>query len=1124
MLRSFVLPVARATAGVFAGTACLAGILFAPGVARAQGLYQPPSVNVGTGATPQGVATADFARTGNQSLAVVSTGSSNAGGNLRVYLATAPGTFASPTNYLTCKKPTAVLAADVNNDGYPDILVSCQTAGVVDLFLNSGNGSFANAVPISVTKPVAMVAGDFANNGTIGVAVARSNGDITTLLNLSATGAGSKKFLSDTGTPTGIAAGDFNHDGKLDVAVSDGANNLVRIYTGKGDGSFAADGTVAAGSQPSAIAAADFNNDGNLDLAVTNAGSNTVSILLGNGDATFNAQANPQSAGLNPVAISVTDVNSDGSPDVIAYDAYVSASTGENAYSVLLGNGDGTLQTPQTVSLSSTPGTVAAVADFNRDGKPDLAFVQQTSNLVSLLINNTLPTPYPGARSFSGANPIAAGNGNMADSITTGDFNQDGNLDVAVSYLQDNQVRVLQNEGGGSFALAGTYNVGQQPYSVVSGDLNGDGFPDLITVNTSLSSPTGTVTVLLNNGNRVNNSFTVSGTYNVGRLPYQAAIGDLNGDGIPDIAVTNYGANTVSILWGTGNGTFTAGPTLNTGTNPYGIAIGDFAHNGRPDIAVTCYGTDMLYIFPNQGDRNFGTPYMYSTGSGPMSLVTGDFNRDGKLDIVVANATGGPAGDTDPTTSGNNISFFAGTGTGTFLNGVISPSLNFPDSIAAGDVNGDGILDIVGVAPNFNAVEVTLGAGDGTFGTIQQRSQGEFTAAKQPWAVALGDFYNDGQLDIVTANTYNQVNIAIPAYQTRYMTVYPVVSGGVPSVDLLTNQSAATISLGISPTPPLPAINSGVTLTATVQPAISGATPTGSVIFEDNTGAPLGTGPYDLDGSGTASYTTGQLGSGQYTFTTLYSGDTLYQPTTASGSNFAVIVAGTPVTLTINPTTVPYGNTFQATVTVTQTGATVPTGTVTIYGTPGSFSLPPITLANGTGSETVTVDTPDFNVGTYELYAYYTPAGGSPYQPGTSSQVALTVTPGPTTTNISCGGGWLRVSCTSTTTLTSSGVPVASGSTVDFTVNGGGNHPETTNGNGQAAYAFGEFIGSFTVKATFPAQTNYLTSNNSTTSVCFIYCGASERSSILSLDSFTGSGLAGRASPATRRNVPFSLF
>ena len=185
----------------------------------------------------------------------------------------------------------------------------------------------------------------------------------------------------------------------------------------------------------------------------------------------------------------------------------------------------------------------------------------------------------------------------------------------------------------------------------------------------------------------------------------------------------------------------------------------------------------------------------------PASIVVGDFNRDGKLDIVVGNTTA------------NNISFFKGNGDNTFAASVESPSLNFPDSIVAGDFNGDGILDIAGVAPNFNAVELTLGVGDGTFGSISQRAAGQLTAKTQPWALAVGDFNGDGTLDIVTANTDHLVNITTPSDQTRYLTQYPATPGGNPSIDVLTNASAAQITRTTSPASPLPYNNSGVRLT-----------------------------------------------------------------------------------------------------------------------------------------------------------------------------------------------------------------------------------------------------------------------------------------------------------------------
>jgi hypothetical protein len=521
-----------------------------------------------------------------------------------------------------------------------------------------------------------------------------------------------------------------------------------------------------------------------------------------------------------------------------------------------------------------------------------------------------------------------------------------------------------------------------------------------------------------------------------------------------------------------------------------------------------------------------------------MSLVTGDFNRDGNLDIVVANATGGPAGDTDPTTSGNTISFFAGNGNDTFQSGVFSPSLNFPDSIAAGDVNGDGILDVVGVAPNFNEVVVTLGKGDGTFGTIQQR--GVFGAPKQPWGVVLGDFNNDGELDIVTVNTYNQVNITIPAYQNRYMTQYPPVAGGHPSVNLLTNLSASTVTLSFNPASPLPANNTGTTITAAVSPRLSGPTPTGSVIFEDTAGSPTGSGPVDLNSGGLASVATGHLGSGSYTYAALYSGDANYQPSTGTNGGFALTVNGTPVTLSLNASSIQYGTSFTATVTAigNATTGSYPQGTATVYGvTSGGSTINLGTTAalqqvaggnNSTRTLTISTTAANLNVGSYQLYAVYNPSNGT-YPTGSSSNVGLTITSEPTSLSLSFSPGLLGGTCTATVTASITHTPVPSGNIVNFTFNGGSPTAETIGTNGQASYPFSSIIGVNTIVATFPQQSNYLNSTNSTTVICVFFCGGGlfQETPITTLNSFSGLGPNANRSTNTRngfRRVPFTLF
>lgn len=984
---------ARRFSSVALAVAGLAGALVSSSIARGQAQYQLPTAQttLSVGNTPLGVAAADFALNGYQGVVAVNSQSNQ----ISVYVASGADTFMPPATYNVCGGPPVltnvgpsfVLAKDLNGDGYPDIAVACPVSNAIDVFLNNGSGGFPSTPSqvISVANPVAMVSGNFNNTGKVGLAVAGGSGNVTVLEN---TGSGySATTIAITGTFSGITTADFNNDGNLDLALSDSVGNKVDVLIGDGAGNFTASGSYPVGTTPSGIATADFNHDGNQDLAVSNAGSNNVSVLFGSSTGTFTVQNIAPAAGTDPIGIVVTDANRDGIPDIIAFDAAVGKNTNQGSLAILLGLPSGSFQAALIETLPDVPGSESAVADFNRDGKPDIATLEQVNGDIALLLNNFLPTPQQGGRSFQAPTTLTTGMGNMADSVTVGDFNHDGLQDIAVSYLEDNSVQVLINNGSG-FNTATTYPVGKQPYAVTSADLNGDGYADLVTVNTT----DGTVSVMLNTGKTGNGAFGTAHNYPVGRLPFGVAIGDLNGDGIPDLAVTNMGGNSVSILFGQKSGVFAPGPTLTTGVNPFGIAIGDFEHNGYPGIAVTCYHTGQLYVFPNNKNGTFGTPFITATDPFPTSVVVGDFNRDGKLDIVTGNSIS------------NNTSFFAGNGAGSFLAGVTSPALNFPVSIAAADFNGDGILDLVEVAPNYNQVSVALGQGDGTFGNFQQRAAGDFPAGTQPWGVAVGDFNNDGRPDIVTANTFQRVNIASPAYQLQYMKEFPPVSGGNPSINVLTNISGAFQTLQTNPRQFPVSSTTPVTLTGKVGSLSGGVTPTGSLVFEDTNGTVLGTAVATLN-NGAASLTLQNMGSGQHIITTLYSGDSNYQPNTNVDGSLVIGVSGTPVTLSFNPTSVAYGGLINVTITVTGSGNAAPTGTVILYaynenGVEGSTQTTlNFTSSNGNVSTYQGQIGVDLPLGNYELYAVYNPGN---YPSGSSANEPLTVTGQPMTVNLSC--------------------------------------------------------------------------------------------------------------------------
>jgi hypothetical protein len=343
------------------------------------------------------------------------------------------------------------------------------------------------------------------------------------------------------------------------------------VEPGSGSLSFTDSSNSIIGNGPQSVVTGDFNGDGILDLAVTNSLSNSVTILLGNGDGTFTAAQNSPATGNKPLGIVAGDFNGDGILDLAV------ANSLSNTVTILLGNGDGTFSAAADSPNTGNSPTYMAVGDFNGDGKLDLAVVNSTGigSSMTILLGN-------GDGTFS-ATPNSPANGYDLGPVVVGDFNRDGNLDLAVEDEYGGTLMILLGKGDGTFNLFWSIPnpVFTNDQNLVTGDFNGDGNLDLAVVN----GGNNTVAILLGNGD---GTFTATpNSPATGNNPNSVAVGDFNGDGNLDLAVTNSGDNTVSILLGNGDGTFTAAPnTAPSATCPVSIAAGDWNGDGVPDLAV----------------------------------------------------------------------------------------------------------------------------------------------------------------------------------------------------------------------------------------------------------------------------------------------------------------------------------------------------------------------------------------------------------------------------------------------------------------------------------------------------------------------------------------------------------
>jgi hypothetical protein len=397
---------------------------------------------------------------------------------------------------------------------------------------------------------------------------------------------------------------------------------------------------------------------------------------------------------------------------------------------VLVGVGTviGGIAQMDTLTLPAGPHSLRAVYGGGISGATYLA---SQSSALPLVV-----TAVPGAGFVAAASPKT---GNNPYSAVIGDFNGDAKADLAVANDASDTVSVLLGNGDGTFTAAAAAATGPNPIVLAVGDFNGDGNADLAVVNNGNN----TVSVLL--GHR-DGTFTAAAIAVTGPDPRSVAVGDFNGDGKADLAVANRFDSTVSILLGRGDGTFTAAARPTTDARPFSVAVGDFDGNGIADLAVANQTGNSVSILLGRGDGTFAAATRVGTGTGtnPLSVAVGDFNGDGKADLAVVNETVGM------------VSILLGHGDGTFT-ATFAPSTGVrPQSVAVGDFNGDGKADLTVANNSDNTVSILLGNGDGTFTVAASRGTGN-----GPQSVTVGDFNGDGRADLAVANFSSDNSVSI---------------------------------------------------------------------------------------------------------------------------------------------------------------------------------------------------------------------------------------------------------------------------------------------------------------------------------------------------------------------------
>ncbi len=606
--------------------------------------------------------------------------------------------------------PQSLLTGDFNGDGLRDAMVfsTGPTADAATAAFVRGNADGSFGAPVSTSLGGFILGAtsiDLNKDGRLDViACTQTNNPIASRLHVLLNQGGGSFGVTTIATALGCAspvAGDFNRDGNNDVIYSDSDRGL-NIYAGNGDGTLRAPVRAELGFAVRSMAPADLNGDGNLDLAAASrTGSGLLAVLLGNGALGFPTQ-NRYAGSYYDEGLLVSDFDADGKLDLIQGTGEANAISFQRSLTmaVFFGRGDGTLDGAQGLRVPAGSNVEPIGADFTGDGRTDLLSVGSNSSttLFAGTATGRLETVYTATLSGEFRNLTAA---------EAADFNGDGRADLVFT---DSTLGlyVALNNGSGRFPAATRLDNTANFAHVAVGDFNGDGRLDLAAANNGGTSPAqaGNVAFFAGAGN---GSFTRGAALTPGPKPSRVALRDLDGDNRAELVVVNRGLDEfaattnspggIVVYAGNAGGTFTSPTAYTAGRNPGEISIGDLNGDGRPDVVAQVregqFG-DRIAVLLNVGGT-LGTARLLNTAFGPRKPALADLNGDGNVDMVVAHC----CGDTP-------LGYYLGLGGGNFsAESLVLTAVSYRGATAV-DFDGDGRMDIVGVSGDFTSSESTL--------------------------------------------------------------------------------------------------------------------------------------------------------------------------------------------------------------------------------------------------------------------------------------------------------------------------------------------------------------------------------------------------------------------------------